>query len=213
MTRAKPARRPEARPDEILDAALKVFTDKGFSAARMDDVAKAAGLSKGAVYLYFDSKETLLEALIARSAGRLVADAAAFIDAAADADPEGTLRAVVQGIARGLADPNISAAPRLMISEAHRFPRIATYYRKNVVNVGKAAFARLIAAGVRKGVFRDVDPKVAARAFAGPLFANMVLTFILPDPDDPPLDPDDLAAKAFDILFNGLAAPSSKETK
>src|SRR5215469_10784815 len=57
-------RRADARPEEILDAALEEFTEKGFEAARMEDVAKRAGLSKAGVYLYFPSKIAVLEALI-----------------------------------------------------------------------------------------------------------------------------------------------------
>ena len=61
-------RRPEARPDEILDAALSVFAEQGFTAARVEDIARRAGLSKGAVYLYFPSKEAMLNALVEQSA-------------------------------------------------------------------------------------------------------------------------------------------------
>lgn len=57
-------RRAEARPDEVLDAALEQFMAKGFAATRVEDIAKAAGLSKGAVYLYFPSKQALLEGLV-----------------------------------------------------------------------------------------------------------------------------------------------------
>ena len=205
MPRAKPARRPEARPDEILDAALEVFSDKGFSQARVDDVAKAAGLSKGAIYLYFDSKEALLEALIARSAGRVAGDAAGMIEAAAETDPVGTLRAVIAAAARALADPKIAAAPRLVLSDGHRFPRIAAYYRKNVVNVGLKAVERLVAAGVRQGVFRDVDPQIVGRCLIGPMLANMILSFLLPDPDQPALSPEDLSEKLAALLLAGLA--------
>ena len=52
-------RRPEARPDAILDAAWAVFAERGFARAKLDDVARRAGVSKGTLYLYFDSKERL----------------------------------------------------------------------------------------------------------------------------------------------------------
>ena len=60
-------RRAEARPDEVLDAALDLFIENGFAATRVDDIAKRAGLSKGAVYLYFPSKEAIIEALVRRA--------------------------------------------------------------------------------------------------------------------------------------------------
>jgi AcrR family transcriptional regulator len=60
-------RRAEARPDEVLDAALAVFVEKGYAAAKMDEVARRAGVSKGTVYLYFPSKEALIEAIVRRA--------------------------------------------------------------------------------------------------------------------------------------------------
>ena len=57
-------RRPEARPDEILDAAQKVFGESGFARAKLDDVARIAGVSKGTLYLYFDSKDTLFREMV-----------------------------------------------------------------------------------------------------------------------------------------------------
>src|SRR3569623_2169888 len=60
-------RRAEARPDEVLDAALTLFIERGFAATRVEDIASQAGLSKGAVYLYFPSKEAILEGLVKRA--------------------------------------------------------------------------------------------------------------------------------------------------
>ena len=88
MSRPKRQRRPEDRPDEILDAALAVFTEQGFAAARVDDIAKRAGLSKGAVYLYFPSKEAMLNALVEQSAGLVAQSAERMVAAAAPDDPE-----------------------------------------------------------------------------------------------------------------------------
>src|ERR1043165_9431557 len=62
-------RRKDARPPEILDAALAVFAQKGFAATRLDDVAARAGITKGTIYLYFDSKQALFEALARQSIG------------------------------------------------------------------------------------------------------------------------------------------------
>ena len=60
-------RRKEARPGEIIDAALEVFAEKGFAAAKLDDIARRAGISKGALYLYFETKEDIFGA-VARAA-------------------------------------------------------------------------------------------------------------------------------------------------
>src|SRR5215471_12109378 len=76
------SRRKQARPGEILDAALKVFAAKGFAAARMEDIARAAGVTKGTIYLYFESKEAVFKSLVRESVGSALtavsADVAAY---------------------------------------------------------------------------------------------------------------------------------------
>lgn len=211
MNKPKRSRRPEARPDEILDAALKVFTEKGFAAARVDDVAAAAGVSKGAIYLYFPSKETLFEALVRRFAERVVAGAAERFTALAAADPETAIRAGLRFLMTMMTDPGMSAAPRLVIAEAQRFPAIAALYRREVIGIGRRAIETLIAQGVERGVFRTVDPEAAKRCVMGPMLAHLFLTQIFVDPDDPdpPPDPGATADAVADIVLNGLKPRSS----
>src|ERR1700756_2199725 len=66
-------RRKEERAPEILDAALSCFAEKGFAACRMDDIARRAGISKGTIYLYFESKEAVFKALAQRAIGERIA--------------------------------------------------------------------------------------------------------------------------------------------
>src|SRR3954454_10836666 len=73
-------RRAEARPDEVLDAALELFVEKGFSATRVEDIAVRAGLSQGAVYLYFPSKEAILEGLVRRAILPIANNALGFLE-------------------------------------------------------------------------------------------------------------------------------------
>ncbi len=215
MSKPKRTRRPDARPDEILDAALKVFTEKGFAAARVDDVAAAAGISKGAVYLYFPSKDALFEALVRRFADRVVAGAAARFVALADADPETAIRGGLRFLMTMMSDPDVSAAPRLVLSEAQRFPAIARLYRREVIAVGRRAVETLIARGVERGVFRAVPTDAAIRCVMGPMLAHLFLTQIFIDPDDPspPPDPAATADAVADIVLNGLKPRSSEPTQ
>src|SRR3954462_9440261 len=74
-------RRKEARPGEILDAALDCFAERGFAATRLEDVAARAGVTKGTAYLYYASKEDLFKAVVR---GYLV-PVIASLEAAADA--------------------------------------------------------------------------------------------------------------------------------
>jgi AcrR family transcriptional regulator len=171
-------RRAEARPEEILDAALAEFTAKGFDAARMEDIARRAGLSKAGVYLYFPSKEAVLKALIEARVTPIAAMARAGFQAGAD-NPAATLKRVGAMIAMRLSDPEVFAVPRLVLGLAGRYSDLAEFYREHVASVARAALENLIAEGVRKGQFRDCNPALASRALIGAVLFEMLWTHIL----------------------------------
>jgi AcrR family transcriptional regulator len=200
---AKRARRPEARPDEILDAALDVFSEQGFAGARVEDIAARAGISKGAVYLYFESKDSMLKALVRRLADRVMGAAEVVINAD-HGDAELTLRTLLAFLGAQLADPRVSKAPRLIIAEAQRFPEIAAFYRDTVLIRGQKLLARLIDLGVKQGVFRDIDRAIAMRCCAGPMLAHMMLSTVFADPKNPGPAPDIVGAGIADLILNGL---------
>lgn len=195
-------RRAEARPEEILEAALAEFTERGFEAARMEDIAKAAGLSKAAIYLYFPSKMALLEALIEAKVSPLAHQAQKLAEAG-EADPAMALRMLATAAAFRMGDAKVFAVPRLVIGLSGRFPEIAEYYRTHVVEKARAALERLIDAGKAKGVFRNVDTQATARAFIGPLFFEAMWTHVLRG-ESAFGDPQKLIDSQFDILLNGL---------
>lgn len=200
----KHQRRPDARPDEILDAALWVFSEKGFAAARMDDVAARAGLSKGAIYLYFASKDAVFEAIVRRFAEGFAATAAARVLSDVQTDPEQAVRHLLRRLLSVLSDPRASAVPRLVIAEAPRFPAIAALYRREVIRRVEHAFDGLLTAGVARGVFRPVDGPAALRALIGPVLAHMLLTLVFVDEKTPPLDPVATADALADMVLHGL---------
>lgn len=194
-------RRAEARPDEILDAALAVFTEKGFDAARMDDIATTAKLSKGAVYLYFDSKEALLRGLIEREVAPVAQRLKALADAGGD-DPKATLRLVVTAATQLLGDVRVFATPKLVLSVAPRFQEIAEFYRRRVVDEAIGAIGALHRKGVDAGVFRDADSETVARFVMGPLLVFAMRKHVLGAEDKiPPLE---RAEAHLDLLFEGL---------
>lgn len=195
-------RRAEARPEEILEAALVEFTERGFEAARMEDIAKAAGLSKAAIYLYFPSKMALLEALIEAKVSPL-ARQAQTLAAAGAADPLMALRMLATAAAHRISDPKIFSVPRLVIGLSGRFPEIADYYRTHVVEKARSALETLIDAAVAKGQIRNVDKRAIARAFIGPLFFEAMWTHVLRG-ESALNDQQKLIEQHFDILLNGL---------
>lgn len=197
-------RRADARPDEILDAALEVFSREGFEAARVEDVAKVAGLSKGAVYLYFPSKEDLLRALIAREVAPFAKGLGVLADAG-KSDPKAALKTVVGALGAMIADPKRFQTPKVVLAVAARFPEIGRYYREAVVEIAAGAVAALIAEGARRGEFRKVDPKAAARFVLGPILLEGLWRHILQGPADERPDAARAAAH-FDLLMHGLGA-------
>lgn len=199
-------RRANARPDEILTAALDEFIVSGFDAARMEDIAARAGVSKGALYLYFESKEAMLRALIEREvaplAQRLEAAAAAGMD-----EPASALRQLGAIVAGALDQPRIFATPLLVASLAGRFPDLAREYRERVFLRARQAIENLIEHGISLGQFRAVDPSAAARAMMGPIMVEIIRTHALGDASE---RSGDWLAAHFDILNHGIAAADAR---
>ena len=130
-------RRKEARPGELTAAALDLFVEKGFAATRLDDVALRAGVSKGTLYLYFDSKEALFKAVVEEGI-------VPFLVAAEQktAEYEGAtidlLRSLLFGWWEQIGATRLAGVTKLVISESHNFPEVARYYHDRVVLRGSA---------------------------------------------------------------------------
>lgn len=195
-------RRAEARPDEILDAALEEFTARGFDAARMEDIAKRAGLSKAAIYLYFPSKVAVLEALIEARVGPL-ARGVQSLSASGMSDPLMALRMMATMAAHRLSEPALFAVPRLVIGISGRFPEIAKYYREHVVEIARGALESVIEAAMARGQIRRIDKDAVVRAFIGPLFFEAMWTHVL-NGETALNDPQKLIEQQFDVLLSGL---------
>ncbi len=200
-------RRAEHRPDEILDAALAEFEQRGFDAARVEDIARRAGISKAAVYLYFDTKDAILRGLIEREVAPVAQRVKALAEAGAN-DPAGALRLLVAATMALISDKRIFAVPRIVLSVAGRYPDIAVFYREHVVEEALGAVKRLYRAGAERGVFRPCDPEIAARAIMGPMLIHGFYThLLLGDPGK--ATPEERAAAHTEFLFNGLLAERS----
>ncbi len=146
-------RRKEARPAEIIDAAMEEFTLNGFTGTRLTDVAQRAGISHGTIYNYFDSKETLFRALFrARLVDSL--DAAAFGSTLGASSAPDMLRLALKTAFRELAGSDALALIRILLVESDRFPDLVRECRNEVF--GKIAFMLrlLVEQGVARGELR-----------------------------------------------------------
>ncbi len=200
-------RRAADRPRQILDAALTVFVTKGFAAAKLDDVATAAGVSKGLLYRYFDNKAELFKDVVRQT---LVATIRTVADQSRSSDS--ALAALDMFLAQMVAvasDERRSAIPKLVISESGNFPELAIFYLAEVIGPGLAQLAALIRRGVESGEFRRVDPQLAARTVIAPLLLAVIWRHTFARHDTGRFDPAALIRQHRDILLHGLAAPGS----
>lgn len=200
-------RRAEHRPDEILDAALAEFEECGFDAARVEDIAQRASISKAGVYLYFETKDSILRGLIEREVAPVAQRVKSLAEAGAG-DPAGAIRMLIAAMTMLVSDKRMFAVPRIVLSVAGRYPDIAVFYREQVVEQALGAVKFLHRAGVEKGVFRPCDSDVAARAIMGPMLIHGFYTHLLLGSSGP-LSPEERAASHTAFLFNGLLAEQS----
>ena len=196
-------RRKGARPQELLDAAFAVFVEKGFADARLDDIAAKAGVSKGTVYLYFDSKEAVFKEMIGR-----VADAKLEMVAHLVESHQGSFAALLRQLAGLMAahisQPPLMHFPRLIIGESRRFPELAAFYLDLAITRARKILMRIIERGQETGEFRAIPPRHAAHLFISPLLFVPIYKTVF-EPHDP--EAFDLAGHIsahLDIFLRGI---------
>jgi AcrR family transcriptional regulator len=146
-------RRKEDRPQEITAAALEAFSEKGYAATRVTDVAKRAGVSKGLLYLYFRTKEDLFKSVV-KSFVRPHIDALKSEIQLTELSAEDYFRGPFLEFAKQVPRSPARVLVRLMIAEGAKYPDLTHWYQENVVAHGLAALRELIERGVRNGEFR-----------------------------------------------------------
>lgn len=203
-------RRKEARPAELTAAALDLFVDKGYAATRLEDVAARAGVSKGTLYLYFDSKEALFKAVVREgllpALGEGESLVAGFTGASAD-----LLREVIGGMWRLIGSQRIGGIPKLVFAEAQNFPEIAHFYHQEVILRGKAMIRAVVERGVARGEFRPADVEAAIHLVLAPVLMRMIWRHSLDCCAAAGVADESYFTEYFEIMLRGLqAAPAEK---
>ena len=171
-------RRKEARPSELTAAALSLFVEKGFSATRLEDVAQRAGVSKGTLYLYFDSKETLFKAVIQEGILPVVAENEA-IAAQHSGCSFDLLKKLLDNWWGKIGLTDFAGVPKLMVAEARNFPEVAQYYYENVICRGRALVGAALERGMASGEFRRMDVETTIDVVIAPILMLLIWRFSL----------------------------------
>jgi AcrR family transcriptional regulator len=195
-------RRKEDRPQEITEAAFAAFAEKGFTATKVEEVARRAGVSKGLLYLYFKTKEELFKAVI-RSVVTPRVDELTRVLESSDLSAEDFIRGPLLAFMQRLPGSPASVVIRLMISEAPRHPDLVDYYWENVASRGLGALRQLLERGVADGEFRRSAVNELPQLFVAPVMMSIVWGIVFAERA---LDTDQLIATHVDMILAYIKA-------
>ncbi len=201
---ARRARRKEARPGEILIAALTLFAERGFAATRLEDVARRAGISKGTIYLYFPTKEDLFRAVVRQDVLPNLAAMEARV--AAHQGPVATLLRELATTMLDRLNGELAAIPKLVLTEAGNFPALAQFYAEEVAARGMRLIGSVLARGVASGEFRPLNVPATVPLVAAPILLAMLWRTSVGRHTALLVDPAALLEAHLDVLLRGLAA-------
>ena len=193
----------EARPSELTAAALGLFVEKGFAATRLEEVASRAGVSKGTLYLYFDSKEALFRAVIQEGILPVVAEgeAIAALHAGSAAD---LLEQLLQNWWTRIGETDYAGIPKLMVAEARNFPEVAQFYYENVIRRSRALIGAALERGMASGEFRRMDVETCIEVVIAPVLMLLIWRYSMGSCQGKLVDPAQYLALHMDLLRQGL---------
>lgn len=200
-TRPRRQRRKQERPQELLDAALELFVQKGYAATHSEEVARRAGVSKGTLYLYYPSKEELFKAVVRSSLSNLIAEGAELAER-----HQGSTRELLMAIARiwweRIGSRPAAGLHRVLLAELQHVPELQRFYADEVVAPADALFKRALQRGIDRGEFRAMPIEEACYALIAPLLFRALDGGTLWAP--PPRPVEELLELQFDILLRGI---------
>lgn len=196
-------RRPEARPEEILRAAMQSFVERGFAATRLEEVGARAGVSKATVYLYYSNKEDLFRCAVRESIVPYIESGEARI-AGHQGAPVELLRELYDRWAAVVTDPLLGGLCKLMVAEAGNFPEVARFYMTEVVQRTRALFAQVIQRCIDAGRLRAAPVDLVVRELTAPILFAALWRHSLARHDDTPLDMPAYLDFHFSLVLQGL---------
>lgn len=203
MRQPKWQRRAEDRPREICTAALEVFSEKGFAAARLDEIARRAGVSKGTLYLYFKDKEDLFRAVVRDTMAPNIG-AIATAAATAEAPFADIVRMLLPNFADIAGRVPVGGVAKMVIGESRNFPELAKVWHDEVASKALGLIAGMIAAAQKRGEVRPGDPRFHAFTLMGPMLMGVLWRETLQPAGGAELDLKALATQHAETALAGL---------
>lgn len=198
-------RRKEARPGELINAAITLFTARGYAATRSADIAALAGVSKATLYLYFEDKASLFKAVITQGVVPIIDEAAALIDDFTGDSASLLRQLLTRWHARFSASP-LAGMPKLMISEASNFPELTKYHEEVAYARARTLLGQVIDRGVARGEFRDLNRAAVVELLIAPLLMHFIWQHSMGANGCPVVEPVAYLNTHLDLILTGLAA-------
>lgn len=196
-------RRKNARPQELLAAALDLFVERGYAATRLDDVAARAGVSKGTLYLYFTNKEDLFKAVIREHLVPVLGEAEQTIDQY-EGHSSDLLRELIMRWWERVGNTQLSGLMKLMMAESGNFPEVAQFYYDEIVLRGNAMIERALKRGMQRGELRKLDTEQVRHVIGAPVIMLMLWKHSFALCEGKPISPIAYLNTFIDLLFDGL---------
>ncbi len=206
-------RRKEARPQELLDAALALFAEKGFAATRTEEVATRAGVSKGTLYLYYPSKEELFKAVVRQNLSALIAAGEELVVGFQGSTSE-LLRVLLTTWWERVGSTTAAGIHKIVFAEVRNFPELAAFYTDEVLGPADRLFTATLRRGVRRGEFRALPEREVAHALMAPLIFMTLCRHSFGACERPgdAIDPRALIETHLDLVLHGLVRGDAKST-
>jgi len=166
-------RKKDVRPGEILDAALTQFVEKGFRATKLEDIARAAGVTKGTPYLYFANKEEIFKAVVRETQVANLSKLQA-LSQQYDGTSRELLHAFVEQWWQEVGSTPSGGLCKLIMAETANFPELAQFYFNEVILPARRMVAQVLEHGIAQGEFRAVPIDTTVETLLAPLIQQLI---------------------------------------
>jgi AcrR family transcriptional regulator len=200
-------RRKDARPQELLAAALDLFVERGYASTRLEDVARRAGVSKGTLYLYFTNKEELFKAVVRENIVPALGEAEDIISSF-EGHSADLMRCVMMGWWARLGATKVSGIIKLVMAEAGNFPDLAQFYQEEVINRSTSMMVSMFERALQRKEFRTIDVNMMTHVLIAPMLMLITWKHAGGPCNMDQLDPMAFLEAFLDMALHGLLAPA-----